>query len=363
MNTNYLTTICFLLALLLPLPSSSKNIPALYAFGDSLIDGGNNNYLNLPLQGKANFPPYGIDFGGKPTGRYTNGKTVVDYIAILLGLPLVPPYLGLSKHQRSKITTGINYASGGSGILQETNNETILTFDHQIKFFKRTVENDLPQQFKEKVELEKHLSESLFVVSTGVNDYFQIKNRILPSTRSFALYLLKEISIHLQTLYRFGARKFFVNNIPPAGCFPASAVRMRPRGNCNQTLNTMIISYNKRLPGVLYQLQSQLPGFTFVHSDLYGFLSGLKTSAHKYGILNTWKPCCPNSIHGNLRCLPNTVPCEDRNTHLFFGEHPSQITNHIFARRCFHESTICRPLSLKHFAQASSESHGSAKRY
>lgn len=86
-----------------------------------------------------------------------------------------------------------------------------------------------------------------------------------------------------QRLYRFGARKFFVNNIPPAGCFPSSAVHMRPRGSCNTTLNRMITFYNKRLPGVLYQLQSQHPGFIFVHSDLYGFLLEMRTSAHEYG--------------------------------------------------------------------------------
>lgn len=88
MNTNNFT-ICFLLTLLLPLAStlnsnhlkpSSKNIPAMYVFGDSLHDSGNNNHLTLPAQGRANFFPYGIDFGGKSTGRFTNGKTVVDYI-------------------------------------------------------------------------------------------------------------------------------------------------------------------------------------------------------------------------------------------------------------------------------------------
>ncbi|RHN75508.1 putative triacylglycerol lipase [Medicago truncatula] len=119
MNTNYLTFSYVLITLLLPLASSTisyhpKHIPAIYVFGDSLVDSGNNNYL--PILSNAKFPPYGIDFGGaKPTGRCTNGKTTVVYIAIHLGLPFVPPYLGLSKAQRNKITTGINFASTGSG--------------------------------------------------------------------------------------------------------------------------------------------------------------------------------------------------------------------------------------------------------
>lgn len=50
--------------------------PALFIFGDSLIDSGNNNYI--PSIARANYFPYGIDIG-IPTGRFCNGLTVVDY--------------------------------------------------------------------------------------------------------------------------------------------------------------------------------------------------------------------------------------------------------------------------------------------
>lgn len=50
--------------------------PAMFIFGDSLIDNGNNNWL--PTIAKANYVPYGIDLGS-PTGRFCNGLTVVDY--------------------------------------------------------------------------------------------------------------------------------------------------------------------------------------------------------------------------------------------------------------------------------------------
>ena len=52
---------------------------AFFIFGDSLVDAGNNDYL-VTLS-KANAPPYGVDFsfsGGKPTGRFTNGRTIAD---------------------------------------------------------------------------------------------------------------------------------------------------------------------------------------------------------------------------------------------------------------------------------------------
>jgi len=66
-------------ALLLILPSSAAVPHALFIFGDSLVDAGNNDYL-VTLS-KANAPPYGVDFtfsGGKPTGRFTNGMTIAD---------------------------------------------------------------------------------------------------------------------------------------------------------------------------------------------------------------------------------------------------------------------------------------------
>ena len=58
---------------------SSSHVTAMFAFGDSLTDPGNNNYLSSLA--KANYVPYGVDFnGGTPSGRFCNGKTFVDYI-------------------------------------------------------------------------------------------------------------------------------------------------------------------------------------------------------------------------------------------------------------------------------------------
>jgi hypothetical protein len=52
--------------------------PALYVFGDSLLDNGNNNFL--PTLARANFLPYGVDFPRGPTGRFSNGRTVADFL-------------------------------------------------------------------------------------------------------------------------------------------------------------------------------------------------------------------------------------------------------------------------------------------
>ena len=60
--------------------STKSHVPALYVFGDSSVDAGNNNNLNTVA--KANKFPYGIDFNNCSTGRFSNGKTFADLIGI-----------------------------------------------------------------------------------------------------------------------------------------------------------------------------------------------------------------------------------------------------------------------------------------
>ena len=58
---------------------ASPQVAAMFSFGDSLTDNGNNNYLNSLA--KANYDPYGVDFGhGFASGRFSNGKTIIDYL-------------------------------------------------------------------------------------------------------------------------------------------------------------------------------------------------------------------------------------------------------------------------------------------
>lgn len=71
----------FLLTLYVPQAAGQRQplYSALYVFGDSTIDPGNNNFLATVV--KSDFPPYGRDFpNGRPTGRFTNGRLVTDQL-------------------------------------------------------------------------------------------------------------------------------------------------------------------------------------------------------------------------------------------------------------------------------------------
>ena len=56
-------------------------VPAIFVFGDSTVDVGNNNFLATRKVGKANFPQYGVDLPhSKPTGRFSNGFNTADQL-------------------------------------------------------------------------------------------------------------------------------------------------------------------------------------------------------------------------------------------------------------------------------------------
>ncbi|KAH0878410.1 hypothetical protein HID58_065804 [Brassica napus] len=94
------------------LPPNLK-IPALIAFGDSIVDTGNNN--NVKTVVKCDFQPYGINFqGGVPTGRFCDGRVPADLLAEEVGIKsVVPAYLDPNLTPKD-LLTGVSFASGGS---------------------------------------------------------------------------------------------------------------------------------------------------------------------------------------------------------------------------------------------------------
>ncbi|THG22528.1 hypothetical protein TEA_025061 [Camellia sinensis var. sinensis] len=88
--------------------------------GDSTVDPGNNNYIETVPENRANHKPYGQNGffqQSPPTGRFSDGRVIVDFIAEYAKLPLIPPFLEPS----AEYVNGVNFGSGGAGILSETN--------------------------------------------------------------------------------------------------------------------------------------------------------------------------------------------------------------------------------------------------
>jgi hypothetical protein len=77
---------CVLVSLLDPISCHGLSKPeegehkALFVFGDSLFDAGNNQYLNGSVEGGAISWPYGETFFNHSTGRLSDGRLVPDFI-------------------------------------------------------------------------------------------------------------------------------------------------------------------------------------------------------------------------------------------------------------------------------------------
>ncbi|XP_027344355.1 GDSL esterase/lipase At1g71691-like [Abrus precatorius] len=316
-------------------------VPALYVFGDSSVDAGNNNNLNTPA--KANTFPHGIDFNNCSTGRFSNGKTFADIIAIRLGLPMPPPYLGVSETERYQIATGINYASASSGILNSTGDGEYLSLDKQIEYFTSTVENDLPRILPNKIKLRHYLSKSIYLLSIGANDYTLGYLRNVMGTNNvnpeeYANFLLKQFTSHIKKIYDLGARKFVIVSVGPVGCIPGLIIRTLHSQYCNEDINQKIKPYSDKLHGTLQELQTQLPSSKFITMDTYNLYKVIRNSPEKFGITNVFDSCIGQG----------EKICENRKLYYFYDPaHTTEAVNEIYAKECFSGNQTCFPFNIK----------------
>ncbi|KAL4185670.1 hypothetical protein AMTRI_Chr10g7090 [Amborella trichopoda] len=155
----FLSLLCILFNKVKPQPPQA---PAIYNFGDSLSDSGNNNFLPTAVKwvGQVlvhDFEPSSL-WGAVHVFVvliFLSWKFKLIGITQLLGLPLPPPYLSLTASNIYKIINGTNYASGGGATLEESG-KILITCHHSLI---------APQ------ELQQHLSKSIFVVEIGLIDY------------------------------------------------------------------------------------------------------------------------------------------------------------------------------------------------
>lgn len=312
-------------------------VPAMFIFGDSLVDNGNNN--DLPSFAKANYYPYGIDFAAGPTGRFSNGKTMVDEIAMLLGLPLIPAH---SQASRGQISHGLNYASAAAGILDATggNFVTRIPFNEQIRNFQGTL-NQMTGDLGA-AEVAQGIRRCIFFVGMGSNDY--LNNYLMPNydtksrynAQQFADLLAQQYSRQLTSLYNLGARKFVLAGLGLMGCIP-SYLAQSPTGRCSDSVNVLLQPFNANVKTMVNDLNTRLPGAHFVYIDVFHMFQDLLVNSDSYGLMVANKGCCGvGRNQGQITCLPFQTPCENRKEYVFWDAfHPTEAVNVIFGRKAF----------------------------
>lgn len=302
-------------------------VPAVYVFGDSTVDVGNNKYL------PGNFTPpfpYGIDFPGSgPNGRFSNGYNMADSISRLLGFNMSPPaYLSLTPETSREILKGfggVNYASGGSGILDITGNAS-LPLSKQVEYFAVTKSKMIEKSGGNSTAIDALLSKSLFLISDGGNDVFELLQN-LGYIGSFYADLRSNYTKHVQTLYGLGARRFGVIGVPPMGCLPGVRAKF-PFGDpgCGLITNNLAWRSNVVLGEVMEKLASSLPGMRYSVGSSYNLVMSYMERPEFKDVKNA---CCGDGkFNAQTLCMPNSTYCVNRDDHLFWDAvHSTQATS------------------------------------
>ncbi|XP_057725654.1 GDSL esterase/lipase At5g37690 isoform X1 [Arachis stenosperma] len=330
----------FVFSSLAAMGSSAMTQLVTYVFGDSLTDVGNNNFLQYSLA-KSNYPWYGIDYsGGQATGRFTNGRTIGDLISAKLGIPSPPAYLAVSQNSDA-LLKGVNYASGGAGILNDTGLYFIqrLSFDDQINSFKRT-KDVITARVGEAAAI-KHCNDAMYFIGIGSNDY--VNNFLQPfladgqqyTHDEFVELLISTLDQQLSRLYQLGARKMVFHGVGPLGCIPSQRVKSR-KGQCLKRVNEWILEFNSKVQKLLNTLNHRLPNSKLIFADTYPLVLDLINNPTTYGFKVSNTSCCNVDTSIGGLCLPNSKLCSNRNDYVFWDAfHPSDAANVVLAEKFF----------------------------
>ncbi|KAL2343234.1 hypothetical protein Fmac_004519 [Flemingia macrophylla] len=321
---------------------AAPQVPCYFIFGDSLVDNGNNNQLQSLA--RADYLPYGIDFPGGPTGRFSNGKTTVDELAELLGFDdFIPPFADASGDE---ILKGVNYASAAAGIREETGQQLggRISFTGQVQNYKSTV-SQMVNLLGDEDSAANYLSKCIYSVGMGSNDY--INNYFMPefytSSREYtpdqyADVLIETYTSELKTLYDYGARKIVLFGIGQIGCSPNVLARKSPDGTtCVERINAANQIFNNRLKTLADQFNNQMPDARVIYINCYGIFQDVVTNPSAYGFTVTNAGCCGvGRNNGQITCLPMQSPCDNRREYLFWDAfHPTEAGNVIVAHRAY----------------------------
>ncbi|OVA09837.1 Lipase [Macleaya cordata] len=332
--------------------SLNCNFPAIFNFGDSNSDTG-----GISAAFTAVPPPNGETFFGKPSGRFCDGRLIIDFIAEELGLPYLSPYLD-SLGASCGFEHGANFATGGSSVRKggyspfhlDVQISQFLQFKARINDLYSTQQPHQQQEDQGQPFLPKpdDFSKALYTLDIGQNDLsygFQYTTEI--ETRASIPQILDQFSTAVHQLYKEGARAFWVHNTGPIGCLPYSVIYYpKKSGNldqngCVKPRNEIAQEFNSQLKSRLIQFRSQLPNTTFTYVDVYSVKYNLISSAKSQGYVDPLEFCCGSYYGAHFDCgekeiVNGTVyggACDNPTAHISWdGIHYTEAANQWVAK-------------------------------
>ncbi|KAJ1425155.1 SGNH hydrolase superfamily [Sesbania bispinosa] len=287
---------------LLKLPPN-VSVPAVFVFGDSIVDTGNNN--NRRTIARSNFPPYGEDFqGGLPTGRFSNGKVPSDLIVEELGIKeLLPAYLN-PQLQPTDLVTGVCFASGGSGYDPLTSTlESSISLPGQLELFKEYIGKLKGLVGEDRTNF--ILANSLFLVVGGSSDI----------SNTFRIRQL-QYDIPAYTDLLVNSASNFIKRTMGGGM----------ARKCAEKRNDVAKLFNSKLSKEVDSVNRNFPNSRNVYIDVYNPLLDVILNYRKYGYKVADTGCCGTGrVEVAILCNRFDSTCPNVLDHVFWDSfHPTE---------------------------------------
>ncbi|CAL5095701.1 unnamed protein product [Urochloa decumbens] len=337
--------------------SVPRNITSMFTFGDSYIDTGNlvimAKTVSFPVWNDK--PPYGITFFGRPTGRFSDGRVIIDFIAGKFGLPFLPPSLANS----SDVSQGVNFAVGGATAIEvgfyERNNLVPFkllnnSLDVQLGWFE-ALRPSLCNTTGATGSGDCSFGKSLFIVGEfGVNDYsfFFMANKTEAEVRSYVPKVVKTIASAVERLINDdGAELVVVPGNPPIGCSPTILTLRQTtnaasydRTGCLRDVNNVVTYHNALLRAAVGVLRLKHPRATIVYADFYTPIRRIIDNPGDFGVArgSALKACCGTggdyNWNGSAVCgMPGVAACPDPSAYVSWdGVHFTEAVNRYVAQ-------------------------------
>lgn len=280
---------------------------SIFSFGDSLADTG--NFLHIAGNHSAGFArlPYGTTYFGSPTGRFSDGRLILDFIAEALELPLLPAYLD-RQGVDGEFEQGANFAVAGSTALDHNFFEerdiridlTNVSLGDQIQWFRQL----LPSLCSSSSDCEDMLQDSLVLMGEiGGNDYINpiVERRSLEEVKSFVPFVVATISSAVTELIELGARTLVVPGITPLGCASSFLTKFQTQNvddydantGCLSWLNEFSAHHDSLLEAELQTLRGLHPHATIISADYFAAVTSILNNPNQFGFGNdTLVSCC-----------------------------------------------------------------------
>ncbi|KAI3469276.1 hypothetical protein Pfo_025939 [Paulownia fortunei] len=271
-----------------------------------------------------------------------------------------PPYLAPTTAGLT-ILQGVNYASGGGGILNYTGKifGGRINLDAQIDNFANTRQEIISRIGD--AAAKKLFKNALFSVTIGSNDFInnyltpfvsKVEQKLVPP-ESFVGAMISRYRIQLMRLYSMGARKVIVANVGPIGCIPFQREINPSAGDgCAVFPNQLAQLFNSQLRSLVNELGANLEGSKFIYADVYRIVDDIIQNYISYGFENANSACCyvAGRYGGLIPCGPTSKVCEDRSKYVFWDAyHPTDAANYIIAMRLIDgDSADVWPINIRH---------------